>query len=292
MHSTASDGALSPAELVREAKKRGLATIALTDHDTVAGLEEAMEAGRKLGVEVIPGIEFSCGHNGLGLHILGYGIDWHNADLVRETKIIHETRIARAREMVRQLQEQGFGVDFDKVMARAEGGSVGRPHIAYEIIENPANQKILGGIKTKSDFIVNFLVPGKPAYVESDDLDAQQAINLIHRSRGAAVWSHPAVHFAETFAGLEHMLKELMALGLEGIEVFNYCQTEGAVRFLNGLAEKYGLLRTAGSDFEREPRASEGDSGPASIGDFSTYGLATADILPKLKEAIGKDGNS
>lgn len=288
MHSTASDGALSPAELVREAKKRGLKVISLTDHDTAAGVEEAIGAGRELGVEVIPGIEFSCMHGEKGLHILGYGIDCRDKELLRLTAAIHESRIERAREMVRRLQKQGFEIDFDKLMERAKGGAVGRPHVAFEILENPANAALLGGVKTKGEFIQNFLVPGKPAYVEHEDLNSKQAIDLIHDSGGVAVWSHPAVHFPETFEGLETVLRELAASGLEGIEVFNSGQTEAAVKFLFGLAEKYKLLRTAGSDFEMEPGAAASSDGPESIGDYSAYNLPTDDILPRLKEVIQK----
>ncbi|MBI2055744.1 MAG: hypothetical protein HYT42_02540 [Candidatus Sungbacteria bacterium] len=105
-------------------------------------------------------------------------------------------------------------------MARAQGGSVGRPHLAYEVLDNPSNRRLLGEIRTKGDFIQTFLVPGKPAYVAGRDFSSREVIELIHRAEGVAVWSHPAVHFPETFEGLEVILRELLAFGLEGARSF------------------------------------------------------------------------
>ena len=288
IQSTASDGKYSPRELVRKAGELGLTTIALTDHDTVGGLAEAFRAGQDFGVEVIPGIEFSCHHKNLGLHILGYGIDIANQQLLASLEKIRVSRISRAREMVRRLKEQGFSVEYENVERRALGGIVGRPHIVDEILGNPANRERLGGIQTMSDFIRAHLVRGKPAYVESNDFNSQEAVNLIQQAGGAAVWSHPAVHFAETLEGLEAVLKELVIFGLDGVEVFNPSHTESAVKFLFDLSERYKLIRTAGSDFHREPAPGIPGDGGATLGDFATHGLSTVDILPKLKARMAR----
>lgn len=286
MHSTASDGEFSPAELVTKAKDSRLNVIALTDHDTVQGVEEAKTAGGELGIEVIPGVELSANHGELGLHILGYGIDIKNAALLAASEKIRLSRIARAKEMVKRLRKQGFKISYEDVAKRARGGMVMRPHIAFEILENPENKEVLGGAETKGDFIRSFLVSGKPAYVESRDLNFEQAVAIIHGAKGVAVWSHPAVHFPETFDGLENALKELVALGLDGVEVFNSSHTESAVRFLHELARARNLLFTAGSDFEVEPKTDISDGGPRGLGDYQTYGFATDEIIPRLKEAM------
>ncbi len=291
MHSTASDGVLAPRELVRKARKFGIAVMALTDHDTVVGVKEAEAAGREFGVEVIPGIELSCGHGDLGLHILGYGVDIDNPNLLAASKKIKQLRIERAKEMVRRLKEEGFQIDYQSVERRASGGMVMRPHIAFEILENPVNHELLGGIKTKGEFIRNFLVSGKPAYVELEDLDSKASIELIHSAGGVAVWSHPAVHFSESFEGLEATLTELVTLGLDGVEVFNSSHTEAATRLLARLASSKKLLSTAGSDFEVEPPAGSPDVKPRSPGDYDTYGLSAGDIIPNLKLAIAARQN-
>lgn len=287
MHSTSSDGALAPAELVAEAKKRSLTVIALTDHDTVDGLNEAVVAGGELGVEVIAGVELSCEHGQLGLHILGYGLDYPNIELQAVLHRIQESRIARAKEMIRRLREQGFKVDYEKMRKRA-AGVIGRPHLALEILENPANRELLGGIQNKHDFIVKFLTPGKPAYVETQELTTQEGTDLIHRAGGVAVWSHPAVHFPETFEGLETVLLELISSGLDGLEAFNPSQSEAASKFLLALAGKYNLLVTAGSDFERPPDPVSGLTGPQAVGDFNLYGFPADQIVLSLKSAIVK----
>lgn len=264
----------------------GLSTITLTDHDTVGGVREAMAAGREFGVEVIPGIELSCHHKNLGLHILGYGIDIANQQLLAALEKIRVSRISRAREIVRRLKEQGFSVEYENVERRALGGIVGRPHIADEILENPVNRERLGGIQTMSDFIRAYLVRGKPAYVESNNFNSQEAINLIQQARGVTSWSHPAAHFPETLEGLQETLEELVSSGLEGLEVFSPSHSEAGVRQLYVLSGKYNLLRTAGSDFHREPDPGIPVEGGAMLGDFVTYGLSIADVLPGLKTAM------
>ncbi len=286
MHSTASDGIFSPRDLVEQAKKREVTAIALTDHDTIDGIDEAFNAGKELGVEVIPAIELSCRHNQIGLHILGYGIDHKNRRLVNTTKKIKVWRIAKAKEMVRRLQEQGFEITYKNVAKRAKGGVIARPHIAFEILENPSNRIRLGEIKTKGDFITNFLVPRKSAYVKGNDLTCKETIEIIHGANGVAVWSHPAVHFPSSFKGLEQTLNELIALGLDGIEILNASMTKLESVFLHGLALKYHLLCTAGSDFERPHEAGLKREGGGAVGDFSTFGLKTDDMLMNLKEAI------
>ena len=298
IQSTSSDGKYSPRDLVRMARDLGLATIALTDHDTVGGVPEAVAAGQEFGVEVIAGIELSSRYKGAvsqvrvrGFHILGYGIDLEHPSLLSALARLQELRLQRAEEMVRRLQKLGFIVSYEGVLARASGGVVGRPHITLEVIENPANAARLEGIKTIGDFIRRYLVPGAPAYVEVDeahDLSTAEAIALIHEAGGVAVWSHPAVHFAETLERLEAVLKELLAFGLDGVEVFNPSHTESAVKLLYDLTEHYQLMRTAGSDFHREPAPGITGDGGATLGDFATYGLSIVSILPELKAKMAR----
>ncbi len=291
IQSTASDGAHTPAECVRMAKQNNVHTIAITDHDTVGGVAEAVAAGEELGVRVIPGIEFSCHHGELGIHLLGYGIDLKHDPLLEAIERIRVSRIARAQEVVRRLQELGFVVEYENVARRAKGGVVGRPHITYEILENLANRERLGSIQTMHDFIVEYISPGKLAYVEAHDFDSRQAIRLIHGAGGVAVWSHPAVHFPETRQGLEATLKELIGFELDGLEVFNPSHDELATRTLYSLSERYGLLRTAGSDFHRESESPAGAPWPraaSALGDYPTFDRSTDDILQRLEIAMDK----
>ncbi|MBI4224825.1 MAG: PHP domain-containing protein [Candidatus Sungbacteria bacterium] len=306
IQSTASDGKHTPAEIVRMAAERGVVTIAMTDHDTVAGVAEAVAAGGESGVRVIPGIEMSVEEH--GLHILGYGIDCANEKLLHSLEESKQGRIAGAQQMVKNLQQAGFVVTWDDVQKQATGAVVARPHLARAVIAHPENNVKLGGISTVHDFIEAFLTDDSPNYVRRTHISAADAIGLIRDAGGVAIWSHPAIHFRNDPDGLEHMLQKLIEWGIKGMEVFNPSHTEDDVEYLEGLVAKYNLLRTAGSDFH-EARPSQRDSGSTAllsmrvealesttsqglhaaefIGDYETYGFSTEGIIELLDKAIG-----
>ncbi|MBI3442979.1 MAG: PHP domain-containing protein [Candidatus Sungbacteria bacterium] len=290
IQSTASDGKHTPAEIVRMAAERRVMTIAITDHDTVAGVAEAIIASSGLGVRVIPGIEMSVEEH--GLHILGYGIDCANEKLHGVLEESKQGRIAGAQQMVENLRHSGFAVTWDDVRKQATGAVVARPHLARAVLAHPENKAKLGGVSTVHDFIEAFLADDSPNYVRRPHISAHDAIELIRHAGGVAVWSHPAIHFRNDPDGLEQMLQKLIEWGIKGVEVFNPSHTEDDVEYLEGLVTTYHLLRTAGSDFhEARPsvRDSQGLHAAEFIGDYETYGFSTEGILERLDEAMTEE---
>ena len=289
IQSTASDGRHTPAEVVLMAKEAGVSVMALTDHDTVAGVAEALDAGTGYGVRVIAGIEMSVEER--GVHILGYGINYLGPELLVRLDGFRRTRLEGAQQMVKNLRQAGFRVDWSDVERQAIGAIVARPHIARAILGRPENKEKLGGVSTVHDFIEAFLSNENPNYVHRAHISAAEGIDLIHEAGAVAVWSHPVVHFQDGYEELEKFLKRLMEWGIEGAEVFSPSHTEDDVEFLNGLAAKYKLLCTGGSDFHEKGEHLVDERGlhsARSVGDFQTHGFPTEDVIPLLDQAMQK----
>ncbi len=287
IQSTASDGKHPPREIVQMARENGLKVISITDHDTLVGVEPALRAGQEFGIRVIPGIEMSVEEH--GVHILGYGLDHNNPQLLQELEKSKYGRMEGAKKMVENLVGAGFTVEWGNVLQEATGGVVARPHIARAVLGRPENKEKLGGVTTVHDFIETYLSDSGPNYVKRAHISAKDAIRLLHQAGGVAVWSHPAIHFKGNYEGLEEFLKELIGWGIDGVEVFNPSHTEDDTEFINSLATKYNLLRTAGSDFHEavvSARSPEGLHAAERVGDYETYGFSTEDIISKLEEAI------
>ncbi|MBI4134714.1 MAG: PHP domain-containing protein [Candidatus Sungbacteria bacterium] len=288
IQTTASDGKFTPRECVKMARENGLRSIAITDHDTVAGVEEGLKAGEEFGVEVIPGIELSCSYQDRMIHVLGFGIDYQNAKLLLRLHEAKEYRKSRARRIVERLSEFGFSVDYEKVKARAEG-VVTRPHIAAEVMENPENAERLGKeeIRTKRDFLDKYIGEGGKVPVPPEQLSPQDAIEMVHSAGGVAVWSHPTWPSSnKDFIWIEETLRVFISWGLDGIEVLLH-GTESEVVFLHNLAGKYAMVKTAGSDFhdvyeDPETRVT------CKVGGYPTYGYTIAGIRESLLAAIEK----
>ena len=288
IQSTASDGKYSPADLVKMAKESGLETIAITGHDTVDGILEAVTEGKNQGIKVIPGIEMSCRFMEHGIHVLGFGIDRRNPALISRLKEFQEERRKKTKKIVELLQKAGFKITFEDVQKEATGSSVARPHIALALIHNPENKEKLGPLNTVHEVIEKWLVTGKPTYIDRKEIEAKEAIELIHNAGGVAIWSHPTVSIRENFQRAEEVLKAFISYDIDGLEAFHPDYTEDEAEFLNTLAGKYGLLRSAGSDFhtnEEPPRSGEGGGKLAS---YETHGFDISDIIPKLESAILK----
>lgn len=287
IQSTASDGKHTPGEIVGMAKNEGLQIIALTDHDTVDGIPEALSAGGELGVRVIPGIEMSVEER--DSHILGLGIDGQNPELLAQAGKFKEDRIKRAKEMVQKFKEAGFVAEWEDV-AKAAGGVVTSLHVVLEILGCPENKEKLGSVRTKQDFYQKFLYPGSQFEAARVHPSAKYAIELIHKAGGVAVWSHPAIHFHNDYEGLEEFLRELIEWGIDGVEVFSRSHTEDDVEFLYGIAARLAILRTAGSDFHAAGSPKEPDMlglrPAAKVGDYQTFGFPTGEIIPRLDEAM------
>jgi len=245
-HSTASDGLLSPADLVRLAATIGLTTIALTDHDTTEGIDEAFRAGIENRVEVIPGIELSCSVQAGEVHLLGYYIDHQSNDLQELLTSFRVARRDRVVHIVERLHDSGVRVDLDRVRELGSGGSIGRAHVARALVES-------GEVSSVNEAFDRYLSRGRPGYVERPRLTPTQAVELVHRSSGLAVLAHPY-----TVDGLDATLNELVGAGLDGLEVYYGLYNSEQHAQLARLAHVHGLIPTGGSDFhgsgEREGR--------------------------------------
>lgn len=237
LHSNASDGSDPPSEVVRRAAEMGFATIALTDHDTMAGLAEAQVAADSAGIELIPAVELSTLDDERQIDMLGYGVDPNDAVFAAELKRIRSGRLGRAFAMVEALNEAGHGVSWERVQAIAGGENVGRPHVAKAMVEAGIVPDI------KSAFTEELIADGGRCYVQRVKISPEDAIARITEAGGVAVAAHPGR------TGLsDDDVAHLVTAGLHGIEVF-YPQhsAQQTARFAD-LAARFGLLLTGGSD--------------------------------------------
>ena len=242
LHSTASDGTLAPGALVRRAAEEGFATLALTDHDTVAGIAEAQAAAREAGIRLIPGVELSCGAQ-KELHILGYGIDPQNEPLLAFSRHRREEREARAQKMVARLAQAGRKITRERQLP-LDRAVVASPHVARARVE-------AGYASSVSDAFDRFLVPGKCGYVPREDVRVAQAVALIHGAGGVAVLAHPMQLKLGDMA-LDALVREWKGQGLDGLEVYHPSAQNNHAAMLLHLAWREGLLVTGGSDFHGE----------------------------------------
>ncbi len=240
-HSTASDGRLTPTELLDLAASRSVTTLALTDHDTIAGHAEAMTAGSAHNIRVIGGIEVSTLFEGKEAHILGYGVR-PSDDATRATlDALRSVRESRARAMLAKLSEQRIHVSYERVCALAGDGMLGRPHIARAMLE-------AGVVTSIQDAFDGYLAEGKSAFVANDALTPGEAAALIHRAHGCVVLAHPGLFHGKFDTLFQHLLKA----GLDGIETYYPEHTASQMDAFAALARSQGLIVTGGSDFHIE----------------------------------------
>lgn len=237
-HSNASDGLYAPAELVRLAREAGLDLIALVDHDTMQGVAEAQAAGAALDLTVMPGVEINTDISGGGeAHILGYELSPGDAALARNLALLRGARERRGERMVANLRAAGFDVTWERVREIAHG-AVGRPHVARALIER-------GYATDVSDAFDRYLSRGRPGFSPRYKLSPQDAVRIIRAARGVATLAHPA-----RIAELEtRVLPALVEAGLEGLECYYGQYDEATVTWLLGLARRFGLIATGGSDY-------------------------------------------
>ena len=235
IHTTASDGEHSPAEVVDLACQAGLAAIAITDHDTVDGIAAAQAAGRDAGLRVVSGVEISTDHRGAEVHILGYFIDSRDPELLAFLVDQRESRTERAHAVIDRLCALGFPVEFERVRELA-GGAIGRPHIAAALLE--------AGHVTNIDMAMrNLLGRGGAAYVPRRKLAPQEAVAVVRRAEGAPVFAHPGI------SSREWLLPDLIGAGLMGIEAYHPQHTAAQQQRFAAIARAKGLVATGGSDF-------------------------------------------
>ena len=240
-HSTASDGVLSPREVVALAAERGLSGLALTDHDTVDGTAEAQAMAQVLGLQCISGIELSCASDFAGeVHILGYFLNPLDADLLALVGVLHEQRMARAASVVELINSLGGEMSMDDVLEESHGRAPGRPHIARAMIR----RGVAGD--TAEAFSPQWLAPGGRAWVRGAGVPVQQAIEVIHAAGGVAVFAHPGSRGRGQVR--EEALRHAASVGLDGVEVDHPDHTDDVVRRCVELAAELNLVQTSGSD--------------------------------------------
>ena len=244
-HTTASDGVLSPRALVERARTDGVDVIAVTDHDTVGGVDEAVRASDELGVRVVPGIELSARHGDRNVHMLGYFVDVRSASLAEVLESVRDDRVARARRMVDKLVELGFELTMDDVRAQAGGDVIARPHVARALVARGYIERV------GEAFTLELIADGGRADVPKRTISPLEAVSLIRQARGAAVIAHPGVghHEGPVQAIPVELLRELRDAGLAGLEVDHPDHPPLVRDRLQALATELGLIATGGSDF-------------------------------------------
>ena len=236
IHTTFSDGTLTPEEVVQTAKKAGLKTIAITDHDEIDGIAPAIEEAEKWSIEVIPAVEFTTEIPKAEVHILGYFIDYQNPQLLETLKKIQADRKTRIFKIVDKLDKLGIKISAERVLEIVGHGSAGRPHVARALIEK-------GYVEGVREAFEKYLDYRAPAYVAHYKLTPEEAIKLILQVRGIPVYAHPGA------SKCDEIIPDLIKAGLKGIEVYYTGHNNWQTRHYAHLAKKYGLLITGGSDF-------------------------------------------
>jgi predicted metal-dependent phosphoesterase TrpH len=237
-HSNCSDGLLSPTALVELAASRGVQILALTDHDSTEGLPEALEAASRYpGFTLIPGVEMSTDVPGSEVHVLGYFLDLKDGRLQEELARLRSLRRDRGRRMVEKLRDMGIDISWERVQAIADGGAVGRPHVAQALLEK-------GRIASVQEAFERYIGRNGPAYVEREKMTPAEAVAFLHQRRALPVLAHP-----REMEDLEGMLPTLQETGLAGMEVYYQDYDEASIERLLRIARRHGLLPTGGSDY-------------------------------------------
>ncbi|NJB68713.1 hypothetical protein GGQ74_002386 [Desulfobaculum xiamenense] len=240
-HSTASDGTLSPTELVRHASENDVCALALTDHDTVSGLAEACDAGRQYGVEVIPGCELSVTCSTGFMHIVGLFLPQRPERLIRAITTLTENREHRNRHVVEKLQALGLDITYEELLAKAGDGSVGRPHMAQIIFEK-------GYVRSIQEAFDKYLGDKGQAYISKEKMTPEIAFGLLRDEGATIILAHPFTLRLDHEA-MYHRLKELKAMGLDGLECHYTEHTPSMTKLFEGLAYRLDLAVSGGSDF-------------------------------------------
>jgi len=236
VHTTASDGTDSPEEIVARAKMLGLEALAITDHDTLEGIEPAMTAGCLYKIEVIPGIELSTVYGDEEIHVLGYLMDLDCRDFLNKISLFRSLRAGRIEKMVTKLQKLGIPVDIERVMAISGSGSIGRPHLAVAMVE-------IGAVADIAEAFDKYIGAGCPAYVPRFKVEPVEAVRLILDAGGIPVLAHPGLCNSSV------LIPHLVQKGLIGLEAYHPAHSRELSAYYCRLAEDYGLIATGGSDY-------------------------------------------
>lgn len=276
-HSRQSDGTLAPAELVRLAGEKKIKALALTDHDTTAGVDEAREAGRRFGVEIIPGVEISVIYDPGTMHILGYFLDYKSKQLADALEDFQEARRERNPLIIERLRAEGVEITLDEVVEESGGGQVGRPHFARVLVKK-------GYVKSFEEAFQKYLSKDSPAYVDKRRFTPEDGIRMIREAGGVAVLAHPKLLRARSAEEFDGVLDRLVAAGLGGIEAYSSCQNEAeAVRFREA-GESRKLFVTGGSDFHGDNKSE------VELGNMGGWARLDYSLVESMRGASGARG--
>jgi hypothetical protein len=235
VHTNASDGILSPVEVIEIARSKNLRAIAITDHDTTDGFVEALNSINGDDLELVPGVELSCIFADNDVHLLGYLIDYKNAEFIKTIKKFREERYNRGKAMVAKLNELGINLSIETVAAIAGNAAMGRPHIADALLREEF-------VQTYDEAFARYLGYHAPAYVPKKHLDVEHAINIIHLIGGVAVLAHPGTLDHDEF------IPVFVEMGLDGIEAYHSLHDRKTVERYKNMVKKFSLIYTGGSD--------------------------------------------
>lgn len=273
VHTTASDGLFTPAQVINEALRLGLTGVAITDHDTTDGIEEALAEVRRLALGdrflVIPGIELNTEGGEREIHILGYFIDWHHPRLLQRLGEVLEARGKRVINMVEKLNHLGIKVSVEEVRQEAKGEVIGRPHVAQVLIKN-------GYVSSVKEAFERYIGRNGPAYVPRYKFEPSEAIQLIKEAGGVPVLAHPGL------IGDDGLTRKLIHLGVKGLEVYYPEHSKADERRYLAMAEEYGLIVTGGSDFHGDP-----NNRAAWLGSVAVDGKVVKDLGQRSKPKEG-----
>jgi hypothetical protein len=280
VHTSMSDGTYSPREVVRLAVQKGLCAIAITDHDTVAGVLPAYREGLVAGIEIVPGVEISTEWPGAIMHILGYFVDPAHVGLSKELGELRADRRQRIVKIVEKLRSCNVFISVEDISRKAVGGAPGRPHVAEVMMRQ-------GYVETIQEAFDRYLRKGRPAYIEKRKLAPDRALKIIRQAGGLCVLAHPYSLNENNPKALEDILSQLMSYGLQGLEVYYPSHTPQQVELYLGLAKRLNLAVTGGTDFH-------GSAKPDIVlGPMPGHSQIPCSILAELKErhAIGTPGH-
>jgi len=266
IHTYFSDSTSSPQEVIADASGANLSCIAITDHDTLDGVEPTRIAAKNCGIEVIAGIELSTEMHDKDIHMLGYFIDLHGGEFKEMISQMRIARIERIKEMIQKLKNLGLGnIDFEESFGSLSASSLGRPHLAAVLLQR-------GDVSSLSEAFEKYLGEGCPAYVKKFKISPYDAIALIRRAGGVAVMAHPMI------TAKDELIPGFVEAGLEGIEAYYPYYSQASIRFYEGIAKKHHLVTTGGSDAH----------GKAKTNTFIGKVRIPYDHVEQLKERISK----
>lgn len=274
-HTNCSDGQYSPEEIVALAEKTGLFALAITDHDTMAGVQRALEASKNHAVEVVPGVEVSAeGPNGLAIHIVGLFVDHNDPNLNRRLDECKNERYHRLDKIIARLDELNMPLSREKILSFAGSAAPARPHIAQAMIE-------MGYVQDNDEAFEKYLSRGKIAYVDRDRLDCKETAQLIRGAGGIPILAHPCYLWREGLVDqqVEELILDMKEGGPLGIEILYSDHTVEETAKAAALAEKFGLIPSGGSDFHGSTKSR------IQLGRGLGNLVIGLDILKKLKSA-------